>query len=234
MGRLHLPEEDEDEEARRPKRRPIPNHVPRMEVEIAPGEDACARCGGRLRRIGEDGEPWSAIGPRTMASEELECVPGRFVVNRIARPRLTCSGELGASCRRHCPHAPSSGVGRGPGCWPTCWCPSTKTTFPCTARARSTPATGSIWTAPPWRTGWGARRRSWSHSPPPSGATRSAARPSSRTTRRWPCSPLAREGPPRRGCGSTCATSGPGADRHPPRRGTSSPPTGRASTRRAI
>ena len=44
MGRLRLPEEDE--EARRPKRRPIPDHVPRMEVEIAPAEEACARLAG--------------------------------------------------------------------------------------------------------------------------------------------------------------------------------------------
>ena len=80
MGRLRLPEEDEDEEARRPRRRPIPDHVPRMEVEIAPREDACARCGGCLRRLGED------------VTEELEYVPGRFVVNRITRPRMTCSG----------------------------------------------------------------------------------------------------------------------------------------------
>ena len=80
MGRLRLPEEDADEEARRPKRRPIPDHVPRMEVEIAPAEEACARCGGRLRRLGED------------VTEELEYVPGRFVVNRITRPRLACSG----------------------------------------------------------------------------------------------------------------------------------------------
>ena len=43
MGRLRLPEEDADEEARRPRRRPIPPHVPRMEVELSPGEDACAR-----------------------------------------------------------------------------------------------------------------------------------------------------------------------------------------------
>ena len=80
MGRLRLPEEDADEEARRPRRRPIPDHVPRMEVEIAPGEDACARCGGRLRRLGQD------------VTEELEYVPGRFVVNRITRPRFACGG----------------------------------------------------------------------------------------------------------------------------------------------
>jgi transposase len=50
-----------------------PDHIPRMEVELSPVADACADCGGRLRRIGEDGEPWSAI------------------VNRIVRPRLTCA-----------------------------------------------------------------------------------------------------------------------------------------------
>lgn len=50
-----------------------------MEVELTPGADACADCGGRLRRIGED------------VTEELENVPGRFIVNRIVRPRLTCA-----------------------------------------------------------------------------------------------------------------------------------------------
>ena len=63
-----------------------------MQVETAPGEDACARCGGRLRRLGED------------VTEELECPPGVrrltrtggvrcfTVVNRITRPRLACGG----------------------------------------------------------------------------------------------------------------------------------------------
>jgi len=76
-ARLRLPDV---EEKGQPKRRPIPDHVPRMEVELTPATDACADCGGKLRRIGED------------VTEELEYVPGRFVVNRIVRPRLTCSG----------------------------------------------------------------------------------------------------------------------------------------------
>ena len=67
------------EEKNKPKRRSIPDHIPRMEVELTPGADACAGCGGRLRRIGED------------VTEELKYVPGRFIVNRIVRPRLTCS-----------------------------------------------------------------------------------------------------------------------------------------------
>jgi len=92
MDRLRLPEDDGAAEPDRPRRRPLPDRILRMHVEILPGEDACANCGGRLRRLGEDGEPWSAIGPRITASEELEYVPGRFIVNRIVRPCLTCSG----------------------------------------------------------------------------------------------------------------------------------------------
>ncbi|MBV0893029.1 IS66 family transposase [Paracoccus sp. Z118] len=75
-ARLKLPDIEEKD---RPRRRPIPDHVPRTEVELTPGTDACADCGGRLRRIGED------------VTEELEYVPGRFIVNRIVRPRLTCA-----------------------------------------------------------------------------------------------------------------------------------------------
>ncbi|SFP03134.1 IS66 family transposase zinc-finger binding domain-containing protein [Paracoccus pantotrophus] len=75
-ARMRLPD---IEEKGKPKRRPIPDHIPRMEVELMPGADACADCGGRLRRIGED------------VTEELEYVPGRFIVNRIVRPRLTCA-----------------------------------------------------------------------------------------------------------------------------------------------
>jgi transposase len=75
-ARMKLPDIEEKD---KPKRRPIPDHIPRMDVELTPGAGACADCGGRLRRIGED------------VTEELEYVPGRFIVNRIVRPRLTCA-----------------------------------------------------------------------------------------------------------------------------------------------
>ena len=76
-AKLRLPDPEEKD---RPKRRPIPDHIPRQEIELAPSSDCCLGCGGRLRRIGED------------VTEELEYVPGRFIVNRIVRPRLACSG----------------------------------------------------------------------------------------------------------------------------------------------
>ena len=64
----------------KPKRLPIPDHIPRNHIELTTGDDACASCGGNLRKLGED------------VTEELEYVPGRFVVNRITRPRFACSG----------------------------------------------------------------------------------------------------------------------------------------------
>ena len=62
----------------RPKRKPLPDHLPRDEHVIAPAE-ACTECGGKLKRIGED------------VTEELEYVPARFRVKRIVRPKLSCA-----------------------------------------------------------------------------------------------------------------------------------------------
>ena len=49
-AKLRLPDEDKD----KPKRRPIPDHIPRMEVELTTDDDDCSHCGGTLRRLGED------------------------------------------------------------------------------------------------------------------------------------------------------------------------------------
>ena len=63
------PSTDEPEPKKKPKRKPLPSTLPRIEEVLAPGE-ACA-CGGALRTISED------------VTEELEYIPGRFIVNRI-------------------------------------------------------------------------------------------------------------------------------------------------------
>ena len=60
-ARLRL---SDDAPADKPKRKPIPEHIPRMEIELIPTNTACAQCGGKLRRLGED------------VTEELEYVPG--------------------------------------------------------------------------------------------------------------------------------------------------------------
>ena len=61
-----------------PRRRALPEHLPREETVLSPGE-RCTDCGGGLKRLGED------------VTEELEYVPARFIVKRFVRPRLTCT-----------------------------------------------------------------------------------------------------------------------------------------------
>jgi transposase len=70
--------EDTGEARRKPKRKPLPKELPRTETVLTLGE-TCADCGGRLKPLGED------------VTEELEYIPGRFVVNRFVRPRLACT-----------------------------------------------------------------------------------------------------------------------------------------------
>lgn len=61
----------------KPFRRPLPEHLPREEVthEVA---CACPKCGGQLRRLGED------------VTEVLEHVPASFKVIRHVRPKFSC------------------------------------------------------------------------------------------------------------------------------------------------
>ena len=69
----------EDKTPRQHSRKPLPDHLERHDEVLSPGED-CTRCGGKLKTLDED------------VTEELEYVPGRFVVNRIVRPRKACGG----------------------------------------------------------------------------------------------------------------------------------------------
>ncbi len=61
----------------KPKRKPLPDHLDRIEQVLSVGED-CPECGGDLSKLGED------------ITEELEYILGRFVVNKIIRPRMAC------------------------------------------------------------------------------------------------------------------------------------------------
>lgn len=65
--------------AKRPVRKPLPDHLPRETVEHGPAECACPDCGGALKKLGED------------VSEVLEYVPQHFKVIRHVRPKLACS-----------------------------------------------------------------------------------------------------------------------------------------------
>ena len=69
----------DDKQGRQHSRKPLPDHLERQDQVLCPG-DECGQCGGHLKTLGED------------ITEELEYVPGRFVVNRFVRPRKACSG----------------------------------------------------------------------------------------------------------------------------------------------
>jgi transposase len=85
----------------KPHRKPLPDHLERNETVIAPGA-ACAQCGGALKTLGED------------VTEELEYVPGRFVVNRFVRPRMACAC-CEAICQASLPSRPIERGRPGPG-----------------------------------------------------------------------------------------------------------------------
>lgn len=71
------PTSDNPPNRRRPKRKPLPAHLPR-EIEVHGILGGCPDCGGQLNYIGED------------VSEQLEYVPARFKVIRQVRPKLAC------------------------------------------------------------------------------------------------------------------------------------------------
>jgi transposase len=68
-------------ERRQPKRKPLPEHLPRYEIVHEPENDGackCPACGGAMARLGEDVTP------------VLDYIPGRFQVIRHVRPKYAC------------------------------------------------------------------------------------------------------------------------------------------------
>ena len=68
--------------ANKPKRKPLPEHLPRQDVVHQPagnGACTCPDCGGRMAKLGED------------VTEVLDYVPGHFQVIRHVRPKFACS-----------------------------------------------------------------------------------------------------------------------------------------------
>lgn len=68
-------------EKSKPKRKPLPEHLPRQEVVHEPEHDGacvCPDCGGGMAKLGED------------VTEVLDYVPGRFQVIRHVRPKYAC------------------------------------------------------------------------------------------------------------------------------------------------
>ena len=64
-----------------PKRKKLPDHLPRQEVVHEPEHDGactCPACGGAMAKLGED------------ITEVLDYIPGRFRVIRHVRPKYAC------------------------------------------------------------------------------------------------------------------------------------------------
>jgi transposase len=61
-----------------PKRKPLPDHLPREDIMLAIAGDICGCCGGALRAIGES------------VSETLDWVPAQLRVVRIVPPKYAC------------------------------------------------------------------------------------------------------------------------------------------------
>ncbi len=85
----------------KPRRKPLPPDLPRNEEVLSPG-DACGQCGGKLKTLGEN------------VTDELEYVPGRFIVNRFVRPRMACAC-CEAICQAPLPSRPIERGRPGPG-----------------------------------------------------------------------------------------------------------------------
>jgi len=62
----------------KPRRKPLPDHLPREDVVLDAVADACPCCGGALHSIGES------------VSEMLDWVPAQLRVIRIRRPKYGC------------------------------------------------------------------------------------------------------------------------------------------------
>ena len=101
---------------RKPKRKPLPDHLPRDVVEHAPA-CACPKCGGALRRLGED------------VTEVLEYVPGSFQSPGMCGRK--CPPLLGAYPVPRRPVCRSTAASPGRVCWRTCWWGNSVTTFRC-------------------------------------------------------------------------------------------------------
>jgi transposase len=81
---------------RKPARRPLPENLPRERI-VYPAPCACPKCGGPVRKLGED------------VTETLECVPRSWKVVEHVREKVSCRACETVSQ----PPAPSHPIARG-------------------------------------------------------------------------------------------------------------------------
>ncbi len=71
------PAPDKPAQKRRPKREPLPDHLPRVDTRVEPDNTTC-ECGQAMERVGED------------VSERLDIIPAQFFVQRQIRGKWAC------------------------------------------------------------------------------------------------------------------------------------------------
>jgi len=81
------PNSDSKSRSSRPRRKPLPEDLPREVITHVPAHDCCPDCGGQLRQFGEH------------VSEQLERVPATYKVIRHVRPKFACG-----SCIHNAPN----------------------------------------------------------------------------------------------------------------------------------
>ena len=133
----------------KPKRKPLPDHLERIEQVLSVGED-CPACGGDLSKLGED------------VTEELEYIPGRFVVNKIIRPRVACR-RCEAVSQAPMPSRPIERGRPGPGLLAHVLVSKFADHLPLYRQSQIYAREGVVWTARPWRIGWANPPRFWNH-----------------------------------------------------------------------
>jgi transposase len=73
------PQSESKSRTSRPRRKPLPEDLPREVIMHMPEHESCPCCGGELRQFGED------------VSEQLERIPATYKVIRHVRPKFACS-----------------------------------------------------------------------------------------------------------------------------------------------
>ena len=73
------PDPDSKPRTSRPRRKPLPEDLPREVITHMPEHSSCPCCGGELRQFGED------------VSEQLERIPATYKVIRHVRPKFACA-----------------------------------------------------------------------------------------------------------------------------------------------
>ena len=98
-----VPQSESKPKTSRPKRKPLPENLPREVIRHMPEHDSCPCCGGELRQFGED------------VSEQLERIPATYKVICHVRPKFACSAlrsrrRSSCSVQTYCLWPPRSGI----------------------------------------------------------------------------------------------------------------------------